>query len=132
MLARRIFLLLALLFLLAVLASALAPRQRSERTTPSAGPGAVIPAAQVVQATLPPRRTVRAALGDVVDLTIRDQASDEVEIVDLGVHGPVEPDLPAQLTFTADRTGRFAITLRNAGVQLGTVSIGPAAEPGQG
>jgi hypothetical protein len=126
MAGRRILTFLVLLLLIAVIASAVAPRDQAVRSTPSAGPQPATPPADVVDATLPGRREIRVEIGDVVNLRVRDDASDEVQIVDLGLHAPVEPDLPAELTFVADRTGRFPVTLRDAGDDLGSILIGPA------
>lgn len=130
MAARRILIFVVLLLVIAVTASALAPRNDDVRSTPSAGPLPAAPPADVVDATLPGMREVRAELGDVVNLRVSDDSSDEVEIVDLGLNAPVEPDLPAELTFVADRVGRFAVTLREAGDDLGAVVIRAARPAG--
>jgi hypothetical protein len=123
MLRRRILIFVVLLVLVGALASAVAPRQDPARVVPGLGAGATSPPARVVHATLPPQREVRARVGDVVDLQVREDSTDEVEIVPLGLHAPVDPDLPGVLSFTADRPGRFAITLRDSGVRLGTLAV---------
>lgn len=128
MTGRRILSFIVALLFVAVLASAIAPREQAPRPTPSSATGVGSSPANVVEAALPPKREVRAEIGDVVTVRVRGEATDEVEIVELGVREPVEPDLPAELTFVADRTGRFAITLRDAGDRVGTVLIRPAGE----
>jgi hypothetical protein len=66
---------------------------------------------------------VHARVGDIVQLEVTHDAQDEVQIPTLGVAEPVDPGLPAQLVFDADRPGRFAVTLRDAEKRIGTVDV---------
>jgi hypothetical protein len=83
----------------------------------------VTPPADVVRASLPGRRDVRARVGDIVEVTVEHDAQDIVQVLALGIEEPVEPGIPAQLVFDADRPGRFAVTLREAGRRIGTVDV---------
>ena len=69
------------------------------------------------------RDTAPRREGDVVELQVTSRVPDEARIVALGLEGPTEPGLPATLTFVADRPGRFAVTLRDAGTRAGTLEI---------
>jgi hypothetical protein len=46
-----------------------------------------------------------------------------VQVPALGVEEPVERDIDGLLVFDADRAGRFAVTLRDAGTRVGTVDV---------
>jgi hypothetical protein len=58
-----------------------------------------------------------------VELEVMSDQADEVQIDDLGVAAPVQPDLPAELRFVADEAGRFPVTLRDSGKRLGTLEV---------
>lgn len=126
--ARRALLAVAILLLAAALVSSIAPRQRERAsvTVPQAEPAGAATAPRTVEGRLPADGVVRAREGDVVELRVTSRAPDEARIVALGLEGPTEPRLPARLTFVADRAGRFAVTLRDAGTRTGTLEI---AEP---
>jgi hypothetical protein len=120
---------LTLLLLGASLISALAtsePRRRAQSTPP---PAATEPAtstdegASRVTAILPRSKPVKANIGDVVLVTVKAPASDTAEIPALGVQGPADPGLPAQLLFTANEAGRFPVFLRDAQETVGMVEI---------
>jgi hypothetical protein len=125
MAGRRLMLFVVLLVVIGAVASATVPRERKPAVRPTTPPAAApaTPAADVVTATLPGRRDVRARVGDVVEVTVEHDAQDIVQIVALGIEEPVEPGIAAQLVFDADRAGRFAVTLRDAGRRIGTVDI---------
>jgi len=124
--ARNLLLFMAALLLLATVAAALAPREEEPAPAPRAERAPAAPAAREVSATLPEDREVRVRLGDVVRLQVRAGARDVATIAALGVTGPVEPEVPAELLFTADREGRFAVVLEEAGRRVGVVEVGPA------
>jgi len=46
-----------------------------------------------------------------------------VQVLALGVSEPVERAIDAQLVFDADRPGRFAVTLKDAGTRVGTLEV---------
>jgi Na+-transporting methylmalonyl-CoA/oxaloacetate decarboxylase gamma subunit len=121
---RRVLLFVVLLVVIGAVASATVPREQDapeRQTTPEPAP--VSPAAEVVEAKLPGKSDVRARVGDIVQLQVSHDAQDEVQIPTLGVSEPVDPGLPAQLVFDADRPGRFAVTLRDAEKRIGTVDV---------
>ena len=122
--ARRALLAVAILLLAAALVSSIAPRQRERAPVPvpQAEPAGAA-ARRTVEGRLPADRVVRAREGDVVELQVTSRVPDEARIVALGLEGPTEPGLPATLTFVADRAGRFAVTLRDAGTRAGTLEI---------
>jgi hypothetical protein len=118
---RRVLLFAVLLVVIGVIASATVPRERDAPVRPTVpAPRA---AADVVAARLPGRRDVRARVGDIVQLEVTHDAQDVVQVLTLGVSEPVEPGFAAQLTFDADRAGRFAVTLRDAGRRIGTLDV---------
>jgi hypothetical protein len=127
---RSILLFVALLLLIAALASVIAPREgnvvgRSTTQPPQLAPPP--PAARTVTGQLPADGTVEATVGDVVDLTVTADHPDEVQIFDLGLQAPVDADLPGVLQFVADQPGRFAVTLRYSGERVGVLVVRPAA-----
>jgi len=124
--ARNLLLFVAAMLLLATVAAALAPREEEPAPASRAGRAPAAPAAREVSATLPEDAEVRVRLGDVVRLQVRAGARDVATIAALGVTGPVEPEVPAELLFTADREGRFAVVLEEAGRRVGVVEVGPA------
>jgi hypothetical protein len=127
MAGRRLLVFIVLLLLVAAVASAIAPGEKdlATRTVEPAVPPPSA-AARVVEGVLPDDKRVRARVGDIVRLDVRHGGQDEVQIVALGLSEPVEPEIPAQFEFDADREGRFAVTLRDAARRLGTVEVQPA------
>jgi hypothetical protein len=126
MVFRRILLFAALLLVVAAIANAIAPGDDPPQAVKGA-PGATPPPAdgEVVDARLPSRRDVQARVGDLVQLEVRHRASDVAQIVSLGIAEPVDPELPAEIVFDADRTGRFSVTLRDAARRVGVVEVLP-------
>ena len=121
---RRILLFVVLLVVIAGFANATVPRDQDlpvRRPEPQAVP--VAPPADVVAAKLPSAHDVRARVGDIVRIQVSHDAEDVVQVTTLGVSEPVEPGLAAELVFDADRAGRFAVTLRDAGRRIGTVDV---------
>ena len=124
MAGRRLLLFVVLLVVIGAVASATVPRERQTavRSAPTeAAP--VAPPADVVRASLPGRRAVRARVGDIVEVTVKHDAQDIVQVLALGIEEPVEAGIAAQLVFDADRPGRFAVTLREANRRIGTVDV---------
>jgi hypothetical protein len=127
---RSILLFVAVLLVIAALASALAPRERrlltpTHTTSTQAAPATLPP--QTVNASLPPAKTVKARPGDIVNLKVTYDQPDEVQIFDLGLHAPVGPSIPADLTFVATQTGSFPVTMRDSGAKVGTIQVQPAS-----
>jgi hypothetical protein len=123
MAGRRLMLFVVLLVVIGAVASATVPREdrQAVRTPPEAQPAQ--PPADVVRAALPGRREVRARVGDVIEIQVKHDAADIVQVVALGIEEPVEPGIAAQLVFDADRAGRFGVTLREAGRRIGTIAV---------
>jgi hypothetical protein len=125
MAGRRLLLFVVLLLVIGAMASATVPRERRAPVRPPLPATPQLePAGAAVEARLPAKRSVRAKVGDVVRLDVRSRSDDVAELTSLGVSEPVGPGLPAQLVFDADHTGRFAVTLRDAGRRIGTVVVG--------
>jgi hypothetical protein len=128
---RSILLFVALLLLIAALASVIAPRESkvagpSATQTPHVA-AAPPPSARTVTGHLPADRTIDATVGDIVELIVTADHPDQVQIFDLGLRAPVEADLPGMLQFVADEPGRFAVTLRYSGRRVGVLVVRPAA-----
>ena len=122
MIWRRLALFFVLLILIGAIADAIAPR---EQTAPPVTTPPAAPAADIVRGRLPAVADVVAHVGDVVQIDVSHDAQDVVQVPSLGIAEPVERDIDAQLVFDADRAGRFAVTLRDAGRRLGTVEVKP-------
>jgi hypothetical protein len=125
MAGRRLMLFVVLLLVIGAMASATVPRERRAPAEPSPlpAPAQLAPAAGVVQARLPAKRSVRATVGDVLRIDVRSGTDDVAEVPALGVSEPVGPGIPAELVFDADHPGRFPVTLRDAGRRIGTVVV---------
>jgi hypothetical protein len=121
---RRVALFFVLLILIGAIANATVPREKGapvESTPPLPAPAA--PPADIVHARLPAQNDIVAHVGNVVQIDVAHDAQDVVQVQALGVEEPVERDIDAQLVFDADRAGRFAVTLRDAGKRVGTVDV---------
>ena len=126
MAGRRLLLFVVLLLVVAAVASAIAPRDEGldrRPGMPAVPPPAAV--ARVVEGVLPEDRRVRARVGDIVQIRVEHTAADQVEVLALGLSEPVDPEIPAELVFDADREGRFAVTLRDAAKRVGTVDVRP-------
>jgi hypothetical protein len=126
MVGRRLLLFVVLLIAIGAVANATVPREQDapvRRPEPPPVPSEASAAASVVEARLPGRRDVRARVGDIVQLEVTHDAADVVQVPALGVSEPVEPGIAAQLVFDADHSGRFAVTLRDAGRRVGTIDV---------
>jgi hypothetical protein len=127
MAGRRLLLFVVLLLVIGAVASATVPRERrAPAPPPSPSLPQAEPAAGVVRAQLPAKRSVRAKVGDIVRIDVRSARDDTAEVLSLGVSEPVGPDIPAELVFDADHAGRFPVTLRDAGRRIGMVVVNAA------
>jgi hypothetical protein len=130
MLFRRLVILASLLFVVAAIMSASAPRTREPRTQ-STGPISLTPRANeaesgardVVQGDLPKDKVVTAHVGDIVELTVHSKTADEAYVDGLGVDIPVEPDLPGSVRIVAYRAGDFPVHLQWAGKKVGVLEV---------
>lgn len=121
---RRVALFFVLLIVIGLIANATVPREKdaSAPTAPTAAAPAA-PRADIVHARLPAPNAVVAHVGDVVQIDVTHDAQDVVQVPALGVEEPVERGIDGELVFDADRAGRFAVTLRDAGTRVGTVDV---------
>jgi hypothetical protein len=124
-----IMLFVVVLLGLGVAASVLAPDEVTDpegaRSTTVVLPPPVPRAGRVV-ALLPRRAPVRARTGDVVVLTVGPAGArrpDILEVEGLGHEAHVGPDVENELTFVADRRGRFPITAQDARRRLGVLVV---------
>ena len=132
------------LILVAGLILAIGAAGAARRDEPSKQVGTTVPPAvaadpggleaNVVRASLPPERTVRAELGETVELTVSSEMPDYVRIVELGVRAPVGPGLDGKVRFDALRAGTFDIRLEIAGTSAGklVVDAAPGADAALG
>jgi hypothetical protein len=117
----------ALLFLVAMISSAVVQREESRKqaTAPiAAAPPSTPPA--TVEAQLPGDREVRARVGEVINIQVRSEEPEDVTIPALGVRGLASADVPALLEFVADQPGRFPVVTDPSGRRLGMVVVDPA------
>jgi len=121
---RRVALFFVLLIVIGAIANATVPREK-QATAPTAPPTAAPASAPagIVHARLPARNAVVAHVGDVVQIDVSHDAQDVVQVPALGLEEPVERNIDGQLVFDADRAGRFAVTLRDAGTRIGTLDV---------
>ena len=139
MLARRLLLLVAVLLVVGALASAVAPRDTTKKdqgpassvateTAPAPAPGAgTTVTAELTGGTGGRTKTVRARVGDLIDLTVAAPGPDTVTIEGYDQIQPADPDSPARFSFFADQQGNFDVTLQQAGTLAGRLEIEPAA-----
>lgn len=124
MFARRVLLFCSIVLLAAALSSALTSSTREDADD---APVALAPPAAApddrVRAKLPSEAPVVAELGDVVELDVRAETTERVEIRALGVDAAVGPGLPAKLLVITDRAGEFPVTLRYSGRKIGTLTV---------
>ncbi|MCW3021759.1 MAG: hypothetical protein JWR30_1081 [Conexibacter sp.] len=126
-LVRRIVLALCGLFLVAVIAGAVADRQ-AQKTRATAPPLTVAtgPPAAVVRGTLPADGTVSAEVGDAVTVSVRSAMPDEAWVDALGLRAPTSSDVPGRLEFVAEIPGRYPVMLEGSGRRAGTIVVAPA------
>jgi hypothetical protein len=122
--ARQLTLWAVVLLMIAVVAAAVAPAPE-KRVTPAfpapAPPGA--PAPRTVDATLPSRTPVAAAVGDVVRLRVVAARPDRVTVAGLGVSAPVGPGSAGQVELVTDLPGRWSVRLESGGAAIGVLEV---------
>ena len=122
---RRLLLIFAFMLLVIGLAGGFAPREEQAvkpPDRPAVAPGA---GEGVVRGDLPEDETVEARVGDLVELTVTARGPDSVAIAGLGLTEGVAPGAPAQLSFLADRPGRFPVSLTLSDRRVGSVVVEP-------
>lgn len=68
--------------------------------------------------------SIRADVGDMVELTVTSDVADEVHVHGYDLHAPVGPDQPAVVTFQSDIPGVFGIELEERGLRIAEVTVG--------
>jgi hypothetical protein len=122
--ARQLTLWAVVLLMIGVLAAAIAPAP--EQRTPPAFPAPKPPGARAprtVQAQLPSRVPVAAAVGDVVRLRVTAEQPDRVAVTGLGVSAPVGPGSAGIVELVTDLPGRWIVRLQSAGAQIGVLEV---------
>jgi hypothetical protein len=136
-LGRRLLVLMAVLLGLTALAAALAPRPRvtgpnataprassptpAPTPDPAAGSRRVVETLKADDGVRP--ATVRARLGDVVELTVEGDLLDSVELEGLNEIEPLEPGSPARFEVLAEAEGRFGVRLIDADRRIGRIDV---------
>jgi hypothetical protein len=130
MLGRRFLLLVAVLMGLTALAASIAPREpliRGERQatptpTPSPPPSSpnVVTVKRKLDVSQPAKRVV-VREGDLVDLEVKGDDIDSVELLD--EVAPLDPQSPAIFQLLADRPGSYPIQLVDADRRVGTLVV---------
>jgi hypothetical protein len=125
MLFRRLVILASLMFIVAAIMSANAPRRGTvaERPDPVPRSGGTETARDVVHGDLPKDKVVTAHVGDVIELTVRSKLADEAYVDGMGIDVPVEPDLPGNVRIVAERAGDFPVRLQWAGKRIGVLEV---------
>jgi hypothetical protein len=70
---------------------------------------------------------MRVREGELVSLTVRSDAADEVHLHGYELSAELKPGSSATLAFSADKSGRFEIELHRSGLHLGTLEVAPAS-----
>ena len=132
MLARRLLILLAVVMGFTALAAGLSPRQPAVERDGGATPAPSLreppaePLERTIQASGHDQRIV-VRTGQVVHIVVEADALDTVSLEDFGDE-PVEPEAPARFELLADVPGTYAISLLEAGREIGTLEIREAEE----
>lgn len=135
MAARRLIAVMLVLLFLSSLAAALAPvdeRLRTEETTteeplpePETEEGELLRHSLDADAERP--RTIRASVGDQLQLRVTARRVGTIELAGLGADEDVGPDAPALFDVLLDRQGRFPVRERESGRRVGVIEVGAAS-----
>jgi hypothetical protein len=142
MIGRRLLLLVAVLMGLTALAASVAPRQTSDAPPPPVPGRTPTPTATatpelspataesegVIQETMSAAKgasplRVRARPGQTLQLQVQGAVFDEVQIGGLDQYAAIAPEAPARFELFLDETGRFPVTLVDAGRRLGEIDV---------
>jgi hypothetical protein len=121
---RQLLLWVAVLLLIAVVASAIAPvpEQKTAPVFPAPKP-ADEPRARTVAATLPSSTPVAADVGDIVRLRVESQTPNRVLVSGLGVSAPVGPGSEGLVELVTDQPGRWTVRLDPSGTPIGVLEV---------
>lgn len=131
-----------ILFAISITAAAVAPERRGtqstdEETTTSTDSIEPAPAggssSASIEASADDPETVRAGVGDQLELTISAQSLLQVEIAALGLLEPAEPGAPARFDLLLREPGELEITDAEDGAVIGRLLVsGPGSSAGGG
>ena len=68
---------------------------------------------------------IQVAQGTGVTLRIRSDRTDELHLHGYDLHARIDAGEPADLTFTADKSGRFEYELHGSHLELGALEVRP-------
>lgn len=140
MAARRLIAVMLVLLFLSSLAAALAPVERRESTTTASEP--VPPAAsedehgqllhRSIAASEKRPQTVRARVGDQLQLRVKVKQPATIELAGLGPAADADPLVPARFDVLLDRPGRFQVRELRSRDRVGEIVVSRQAprEPG--
>jgi len=121
---RQLLLWVAVLLLIAVVASAIAPvpEQPSAPVFPAPTPPGAS-AVRTVAATLPSNAPVTADVGDIVRLRVESSEPNRVLVSGLGVSAPVGPGSEGVVELVTDQPGRWTVRLDPSGTPIGVLEV---------
>jgi len=128
MLARRLLLLAAVLMLLAALAAGIAPNPAPMAPPPTTGApraGTVVEANLSAEPGAGEDQSVKARVGDVIELEVSGDLLDTIQIERLDRLDAVEPTTPARFNLIAEEAGVYPIRLVEADRRIGRLDIRP-------
>jgi hypothetical protein len=121
---RRILWFVAGLLALAVIAAAVIPRDdAADKTTPTTSAPERTRVKADIGASPVRARTIRARVGDHLELTVESDRIDQVEIPGLDQIRPVDPTTPAQFDTLLDHSGRFEVRMQQGRQVVAIVDV---------
>ena len=134
MAARRLIAVMLVLLLISSLAAALAPVDRSEEDGPPPAPvspsettaneGRVVTG--VIDASAEREQTVKARVGDQLQLRVTSKRPGTVELGRIGDTDDVDPAAPARFDVLLIDDGKFPVRILEGGRRIGTIEVRPA------
>jgi hypothetical protein len=122
--ARQLILWAAVLLMIGAVAAAIAPapQQTTAPVFPAPAPAGAAPARRV-EATLPSRTPVKAAVGDIVRLSVHAEQPARALISGMGVSAPVGPGSEGVVELVADLPGRWTVRLEPGDAPIGVLEV---------
>lgn len=126
---RHVLIAVAAAFLVLSIVAAAAPQERQAKR-PDLPPGPKIvdprpakPTDGAVRGVLPRDQTVRARVGQLVELTVTADSADSASIDGLGLLEAIAPGAPARFSFVPDRPGNYPVDLAISAGRAGNVVV---------
>jgi hypothetical protein len=122
--ARQLILWAAVLLMIGAIAAAIAPAP--ERPTAPVFPAPALAGtapARTVEATLPSRTPVTAAVGDIVRLSVDSEQPARALVSGMGVSAPVGPGSEGVVELVADLPGRWTVRLEPGDAPIGLLEV---------